>query len=315
MTMPNFLIIGAGKAGTSSLYDYLGQHPKVYVSPVKETNFFALDGSPAKYKSPEADSRINSWSVWRVSDYRALFDNVQDETAVGEASPLYLYSPIAAQQIHKSLPNVKLIAVLRNPVERAYSSYSHLRKNGREPITSFDKALEAEHERISQNWEWIWHYQSLGFYYTQLKRYFDNFDSSQIRVYLFDDFKSEPGFVIGDIFRFLGVDDDFLPNMSHKQHVSGIPRNALVHSLLTTQNPIKSAFKRVLPQNLRRSIYSRLETGNLERRPMDPATHEKLILDYHDDVTDLQALINRNLSHWLKPSTKIQGEFYEPFPS
>ena len=175
MTMPNFLVIGAAKSGTTSLYHYLGQHPQVYVSPVKEPNFFALEGEKPDFRAPGSEERINSWSVTDVEAYRALFEGAGEEEALGEASAMYLYSEKAPGRIRHHLPNTKLVAVLRDPVERAYSSFLHLKRNGREPLDDFVEALEAEERRIRDNWEWIWHYKNMGFYHEQLRRYHEAF--------------------------------------------------------------------------------------------------------------------------------------------
>ena len=122
MTMPNFLIIGAMRAGTTSLYHYLKQHPQVYMSPVKEPRFFALEGEKPDPGRP-TDERLMNHSITDIEAYRALFQAVSKETAIGEASPLYLYSPKAPERIRHYIPDAKLIAVLRDPVERAYSHF------------------------------------------------------------------------------------------------------------------------------------------------------------------------------------------------
>src|SRR5215218_4707583 len=123
MTMPNFLIIGAGKSGTTSLYHYLGQHPEVFMSPMKEPKFFCFEGERPNFRGPGDDEEINRKCVTTIDAYRALFDGVACEKAVGEASSMYLYYPKAPERIDHHVAGVRLIAVLRNPVDRAYSSY------------------------------------------------------------------------------------------------------------------------------------------------------------------------------------------------
>ena len=169
VALPNFLIIGAAKAGTTSLYRYLEQHPEVYMSPVKEPKFFALGGERLDYRGPGDEARMRGASVTSLEDYRELFRGVSTETAVGEASTLYLYSERAAARIKHHVPDVKLIAVLRNPVDRAYSDFLHLVRDGIEPLTDFPQALEAEESRIRSRWAPMWHYRRRGFYHPQLK--------------------------------------------------------------------------------------------------------------------------------------------------
>lgn len=301
MEMPNFLVIGAGKAGTTALYEYLDQHPQIYMSPVKETNFFALEGEQANFRGPGVRERINSWSVTDIEDYQALFGRASGETALGEACPLYLYSPKAPGRIQHHVPNAKLIAILRNPVERAYSAFTHLIRDGREPFNNFARALEEEETRIADNWPWIWHYRQVGFYHEQLSRYFDIFDREQIKIYLYEDLKAEPMNVLPDMFRFLGVDAKFTTNVSTKHNVSGIPKSKALHSFLMTANPIKEGIKPLVPTKLRRRMVLGVRNRNLARSPQLPAESRRLLMDvYRDDILRLQDLIQRDLQSWLE---------------
>jgi hypothetical protein len=216
VTMPNFFIIGAQKAGTTSLYYYLKQHPQVYMSPRKEPHFFK--GMHSEYRK-----RGRSLPpVTDLGDYQALFEGVTDEKAIGEASASYLYSPKAPALIKRSIPDAKLIAVLRNPADRAYSNYLYCVKMGREPLASFAEALQAEEKRIRENWGPLWHYRQKGFYYSQVKRYFDVFGQDQVKVYLYDDLRGKPSSMLGDIFRFLDVDETFVPDLSIEHNTAGI---------------------------------------------------------------------------------------------
>lgn len=298
MRMPDFLIIGAAKAGTTSLWSYLDQHPQIYMSPVKETNFFALEGQRPEFVGPR--DPINEWSVTDIEAYRALFAGASHDLAAGEASPLYLYDQRAPQRIAHYVPDVKLIAVLRNPVERAYSSFLFLMEYGREPLANFAAALQQEEARISSNWAYIWHYKQLGFYYTQLKRYFDLFDRQQIRVYLYEDFKRDNQSVLQDIFRFLGVDETFTPDVSARYWTSGIPKSKILHSFLLGQGRLKSVLRLVLPQTLRSSIFKQLKARNLSRPPLPSHVREQLLEAYRPDILGLQDLLQRDLSGWLK---------------
>src|SRR5215210_1748036 len=153
--LPNFLVIGAGKSGTTSLYHYLRQHPDVYMSPVKEPLFFAAEGGRIRFPGPDGrmiSRAANPGAVTRMKDYRALFAGVSGKKAVGEASPQYLYTPEAPLRIKHYVPEAKLIAVLRNPVERAYSAFLHRTRLGREPLADFSEALRQEDSRMREGW-------------------------------------------------------------------------------------------------------------------------------------------------------------------
>jgi len=161
MNMPNFLIIGAPKSGTTSLAQYLGQHPEVYISPKKEPYFFAFENEQVDFLGPGIQGKdhiINSAVVVDLEEYRRLFQGVSNEVAIGEASTLYLSFPKAAERIKYHIPDVKLIAILRDPADRAYSGFMHSLRDNCEPIADFAQALAAEEERIKLNWGPLWRY-------------------------------------------------------------------------------------------------------------------------------------------------------------
>jgi len=299
MTLPNFLIIGAAKSGTTALYNYLRQHPEVYMSPVKEPRFFALEGEEVGFRGP-GDMKAHESTITDIRSYSALFDGVTNEKAIGEASVLYLYSPKAPVRIRHYIPDVKLIAILRHPVYGAYSSFLHVVRDGREPLTDFAEALKKEDSRIRAGWGSGWHHKQRGFYYVQLKRYFDIFDRAQIKVYLYEDYLADPVSVIQDTLRFIDVDDSFVPNMAVRHNVSGIPRSRGLHEFLNKPNPIKSALRLVVPSKFRPLLRRKIERKNLEKPPLSPEVRKQLIEEYRHDIMKLQDLIGRDLSKWLE---------------
>jgi hypothetical protein len=300
MTMPNFLIIGAGKSGTTSLYHYLKQHPEIYMSPVKEPKFFAVEGKTLDFQGPSDQREINRKSITDIDAYRALFRGVTNEKAIGEASPLYLYSPEAPGRIKHYVPEARLIVVLRNPVERAFSSYLHCIRDRGEPLKDFAQALREEETRIENGWGPIWHYKNVGFYSAQLGRYFDTFGRNQVKVFLYEDLKGDTVGVLQSIFRFLGVGDARLPDLSLKHNISGVPRSRLVHELLNKPNSVKSAFRPLLPAKLRKRLNHSLTGRNLVKPQLSPKVRKQLIETYSEDILKVQKLIHRDLSRWLE---------------
>jgi len=287
--MPNFLVIGAAKAGTTALYHYLQQHPQIYMSPIKETNFFALEGETPNFGGPGSEEQINRYSIAKLEEYQALFQEVNKEIAIGEVSPFYLYHPQAPERIKHYIKDVKLIAILRNPVDRAYASFMQMIRDSRESITNFSEALQAEKERIERNWDWIWHYQAMGFYYSQLSSYFEMFDRKQIRVYLYEDWHVSNIRILQDIFIFLDVDESFVPDMSVKPNVSGIPKNQALHKLLKKPNSIKSMlkpfYKSLLPTRMRQRIRFAIQNPNLAKPPpISTAVRQQLIEAFREDI-------------------------------
>lgn len=305
MTLPNFIIIGAAKSGTTSLYSYLNQHPQVFVSSKKEPNFFAFKDLELPPFSGPVNSRIlyekiYKYSITDIERYRALFREVSDEKAIGEASVRYLYFPQAAARIKKYIPRVKLIVILRNPINRLYSHYLMMKeKYNLEPL-SLAKALEQENERIRNNWGWDWHYTQLGMYYRQLKCYLDLFEREQIKIFLYEDFCLDPVGVVQDICRHIGVDCSFIPDMSKRSKESGISRNHSLNHLLNEPNLTRSSFKKVLPKPVYNWIVS---YGNRWNRipivPMATEIRQALKSVFREDIVKLQSLIHRDLSAWL----------------
>lgn len=297
MKLPNFLIIGAAKAGTSSLYYYLKQHPQIYMSSLKEPKFFAFEGEELDFQGP-AKNNIKKFSVTTFEEYQQLFAGVTEEIAVGEASPIYFEHPKAAQRIKHYIPEAKMIAVLRHPAERAFSAFSHLVREGYETL-SFEEALQKEDERINQKWIPLFYYKQIGFYYSHLKRYFELFEREQIKIYLYEELAANSIDVIKDIFKFLNVDHDFVPDLTRK-NVSGNPKNRLFYDLFTKDNIVKSTFKPLFNNQIRRQIYDIVTTKTLNPKPkLSSSTKSNLIEVYKEDILRLQDLIQRDLSAWL----------------
>lgn len=300
MTLPNFLIIGAAKAGTTSLYKYLEQHPDIYMSSFKEPGFFAFEGQTLNFQGPGVKHRINKWTVTDLDSYREMFAGVENQKAIGEATPLYLYYRQSCDRIKHYIPDAKLIVMLRDPVARAFSNYVWAVQPGAEPITDFAEALAAEPERIRQNWGPRWHYQAQGFYYQQLKPYFETFDRRQIRVYLHQDFVSDPKRVLQDIFHFLEVDTSFELDLSKKHNVSQIPRNKTWHEFINQPHLLKSLVKPLIPLELRTKIKKEAKKQNLYKPKLDPEVRRYSIERYRTDILQLQELIDRDLASWLQ---------------
>src|SRR5215211_5523906 len=292
MTMPNFLIIGAMKSGTTALYYYLEQHPEIYMSPVKEPNFFS---------SQERENAADA--VTNIGTYQHLFRGGSGEKAIGEASHSYLYEPSAAAEIRRHVPEARLIAILRNPIDRAYSHFLHMVRSGAEPLDDFAQALREEKvgvhkERTFQD------YIGRGLYYDQLERYFGTFPREQIRVYLYEDLRDAPIRTVQDAFRFLKVDDSLVPDVSLRRNVSGHPKYKALDALLRSQGRIKHAAKIYLPARMRWRLskaFDDLKTRNLvEPPPLRSEARQQLIRVYREDILRLQDLLYRDLSGWLE---------------
>lgn len=299
--MPNFLVIGAAKCGTDSLCNYLGQHPDIFMCPNREPNFFAAEGQPdIPYCGPGDRVALGDMWVSTLDAYQSLFSGVTTEKAIGEGTAWYIYYQDVPVRIQRHVPDVKLIAVLRNPIDRAYSAYTMLLHHGRETIADFARALAAEEDRTRHNWEPIWHYVKMGFYTNQLNRYYEVFDTAQIRVIIYDDFNTNPLEITSGLYDFLNVDNTFKPDTATRHNVSKVPKNMAIHTMVAGQHPAKAALKAVLPYGLRRAVKNHVVERNLARPPsMQPGVRRQLTEIFRADILELQNMTGRDLSHWL----------------
>lgn len=301
-TMPNFLLIGAPKAGTTALYEYLKQHPKIYVSPVKEPNFFAFEGQKPNFRGPKDDQAwTNKSSIVELANYQQLYADVQNEKAIGEASTLYLYLPQTPQRIKHYVPDAKLIAILRHPVERAFSHYLHMRRDGREWLRDFRLAIKSEKQRIHECWSPAWYYQHLGLYSSQIQRYLEVFDRSQIGFFLYDDWRSNPVDFVQSICRFLEIDDDFVPDMSTRHNETKVVwKNVAIRDFFLKKNQLRSTLKLIVPSSIRKPISTMIFKQNMDKPPQLTAELKReLIPLFKEDILRSQHLIDRDLSAWL----------------
>ena len=299
--MPTFLVIGAAKSGTNSLYHYLQQHPQVYMCPRREPNFFALEGSAPNFHGPGDATSINLHSITDVHRYRQLFSGVRGERAIGEVSPLYLYHPRAPTRIRHHIPEACLVCILRDPAERAYSHYLQFVRDGIEPCPDFATAIEEE--RAGRREGWAWSYLSMGFYHRQLQRYGRWLAAGRLAVFLFEDFARDAAGVMQDLFRFLQLDPLSTLDTSARHNPSGIPESRRLHALLRKPNAVRASARRLVPLPVRRRAARLLQRrlhANMARPPLPPPLRQGLVDLYRPDLLRLQDLIGRDLSVWLR---------------
>ncbi len=309
--MPNFFIIGAAKSGTSALWHHLREHPQIYMSPRKQTRFFAFDVEDPNFHGPAPRDLQRPYAINDLGDYLALFDGIGDETAVGEASWTYLYRQEAAGRISEYVPDARLIAILRNPADRAFSHYRQNLQAGREPLADFGRALEGEDARIRDDWWPEFHYVQMGLYRAQLQRYFDTFDRNQIRVYLHEDLSSDPFGLLRDAFAFLGVDETFTPQTAIRSNPSGAPKSKSLHRLLRRLESTRPRIERFVPERTLRPMVRlsrHIKNRNVVQLALAPEDRRRVIDEYfREDLEGLQDLIQRDLSAWLGDDRRTDG--------
>jgi hypothetical protein len=303
-TMPTFLIIGTQKGGTTALYQMLRQHPQVFMSPNKEPSFFAYMERKPLFDGPLLPRSPYCRPALTLEQYEAIFAWASLGQARGEASTHYsiCWTDETARNIHRLIPNVRLIAILRQPAERAYSAFNMMRRKNQEPIADFQSALEAEQSLLRANWMLDFHYFENGLYYKKLKPYFDLFPRDHIRIYLYEEWNSRPADVIVDICGFLGVDENHSLDFSERYNESYLPRISWLETALHKPTLLRPLTTRLLPRRLRQQIKHVIEKINRTRPPrLSPALHSSLTERYREDITALQHLIERDLTQWLTP--------------
>jgi hypothetical protein len=297
---PNLFIVGAQKAGTSALAGWLSQHPQVCMSFPKEPGFLAFGN--AGYTFPDGYGRPAPASQYVVRSERAYLKLFEQATPLqhirGEASTWYFALPGMAQTLRNYRPEAKIVVMLRDPVERAYSAWCHARSDDLEPCASFSAALAQEAQRGDV--EFLLRYQRMGLYSAALAEYQSAFPAAQLLVLFHDDVRADPLAVWHAVCAFLGIDAAHTPAFDKRYNRSGQPRNRLLHGLLRSHQ-IKRVVRSVLPHRLLMRAKQQVDAVNLVQFPaMDAASRAALREYYRPDIQQLSRLTNRDLAAWLQ---------------
>jgi hypothetical protein len=289
--LPNFIVIGAAKAGTTSLHWYLAEHPSVFMTPTKDPSYFAYGLDP-RGQLLWGDPEFHRFPVKTLAEYERLFDDVGGATAVGEASTMYLECPQSAGRIKEKIPGARILCSIRHPVDRAYSDYlMFLRRRGRRFQPERDLSASAIWARPDSRW------MQIGRYHEQLSRYYDAFSSEQIRVLLFDDLRHNSVGYIQDVYRFLGVDPGFAPDFGTPHAPGGIPVSRTLEAIFLRS--ARSSVKNYVPRAAA-NWFRRLRSRTMRQPRKLPADLRKqLTVPFHEDIARTSKLIGRNLDHWL----------------
>jgi hypothetical protein len=298
---PDFLLIGAAKAGTTALFKALTNHPLIHSSGSKEPRFFSYPNEKPQFAGPQAEANKSRIS-YKQEDYLDLFVNCESGSLCGEASTQYLADPIASATAGRLIPKAKLLAILRHPVERAYSQYLHMRQEGVEPAASFEQAWLDNDRRQAENWRPAYWHQHRGFYARQITGWLEHFPPQHLLILFYEDWCNNPHDVLSKAWRHLGVPEISNPKITRENVSSRQPRWAWLHHRMTDQNnPIRRLAQRKLPLWTRDAITTTVGALNLKTGPaLDPSLRARLALTYHDDISQLEALTGRDLTAWRK---------------
>ena len=293
--VPNFFIVGAPKAGTTSMHDYLGQHPQIFMSAAKAPGFFSTD--------------LGVRTAWTqsVDRYLSLFRDGADAPVRGESSPSYLYNPTAAARIHEFNPDARILILLRNPIETMQALHGEARKYGLEPIRDFRQALaasDAGRPKVENGYGGFWtRYRDLVQYVPQIRRYLDVFPREQVKLSVYDDFVADSTGVYRGILEFLGVDPTFVPSFQRLNAYIGDVRSYHVQRLMmaVAAGPGTKGIRGASHPLVARAVRSVLRRNAIpmKRAPLDPALRSALSEQLRPGVEGLSALLDRDFGPWL----------------
>jgi hypothetical protein len=307
--MPDFLVIGAPKAGTTALHVALSGHPELYMSAIKEPKFFLTDGPPPAKGGP-GDALTYREHVWRRADYEALFDPAPPGTLTGESTPLYLYNRAALRRIRAEIPAAKLIVIVRDPVERAHSNWTHLWSAGLEPVGDFVRACDQEERRIAAGWASFWHYTGLGRYGEQLEYLFSLFPREQVLVLRYRRLVDDPAGTMDQICVFLGVAAGLLTEVP-RQNVTSHPEPTLSHRAVSLAQRAGSAVGARVPgltaATLTGPLERYLQRHSRERQPLSWEQRQELIPRFEADIDLLENVLRESFGDWRQPRERSGG--------
>ena len=284
---PNFFIVGAPKAGTTSLYEYLKDIPGIYMSPVKEPKYFS------KFKT----AGFRKKKRYSEEEYLDLFNGAKDEKFLGEATPGYLIDPDSPFLIHDTVPNAKILITLRDPVERLFSGYlMHLR------LGNFKKSFREEVEDTKKSRP---RFLGQGLYYNNVKRYLNTFGSNHVKILIFEEWIKDPKNVVLEILQFLGINYNLEQLNEEARNTFSVSRGSAATSIMRSSKIIEFAHK-FLSSSTRSNLKEKFLTNKSEKPKMEKEDRNFLIEYYKDDVKKLEDLLGRKLP-W-KNFTSIKDE-------
>ncbi|MCL6538072.1 MAG: sulfotransferase domain-containing protein [Acidothermus sp.] len=317
MPLPDFLIIGAPKAGTTALYAALRAHPEIFMSPVKEPRFFLCDpDTPPPRRGGPGDAQTYQEYVWRRGDYEALFAAAPPGSVKGEASPFYLWDRAAHRRIRQLIPHAKLIAVLRDPIERAYSNWAHLYSAGLETHDLLT-ACEQEPARVRAGWAPFWRYVELGRYGEQLRDLYRVFPRQQVLVLRYRDLRERPADVLDDIARFLGVRTGTIceiPVENVRPHPPENRRARALTAVLRMGSRIGHLFPPRLRELARTPLLGALHREAGPRPPLTAAQRAVLLRYFEADIALLEEVTGQSFESWRTANAGSEGALLATIP-
>jgi sulfotransferase family protein len=301
---PDFLIVGSPKAGSTALHDALAGHPQLYASPVKEPKFFLTDGAPpprTEQRGPGDAHSAQEW-IWQPDRYAALFDDAPAGTLKFESTPFYLWHRPGHARIARTLSDAKLIAIIRDPIDRAFSNWTHLWADGLEPEADFLTACRAEPQRIAQGWAPFWRYLELGRYGEQFDSLFRHIARDRVRVVRYRQLIDSPRETLDELCAFLGVATGTLDRLP-ESNVGRWATDGTTNRVLRRTIRAGAAAGALAPprwwRQAQRPLLAALQRGDAPRPRLDSDVRAQLVEHFAEDNALLCDLLDTDYSDWL----------------
>jgi hypothetical protein len=310
--LPQFVIAGAPKAGTTALHAALATHPDLYLSPIKEPKYYLTHGrrpSRSGHRGPGDAHSAGEW-VWRREDYRSLFDGAPPDAVRGESTPFYLYDRAAQARLAADVPDIKVIAVVRDPVDRAYSNWVHLRADGLEPEADFLTAVRLEDQRVDAGWAPFWHYRGLSRYGEQLRDLYRHVPREQVFVLRYRQLVDTPRETLDRVSAFLGVSGGVAHTVAPenvKPYVPDTPRYRLLARLVRVGAALGAYGPPQVWRQASRPLIAALHAGRAPRPPLPVAVRREVLTPLLDDIAVLEELTGESFADWRRDTGR--GDF------
>ncbi|WP_089403972.1 sulfotransferase [Geodermatophilus saharensis] len=310
--LPQFVIAGAPKAGTTALHAALATHPGLYLSPVKEPKYYLTDGRPpprSRQRGPGDAHSAREW-VWRREDYLRLFDGAPPGTVRGESTPFYLHDRAAQRRLAADVPGIRVVVVVRDPVDRAWSNWVHLRADGLEPEADFGTAVSREDARVAAGWAPFWHYRGLGRYGEQLRDLYAVLPRSQVLLLRYRQLVDTPRETLDRVSDFLGVE----PGVAHtvapenvKPHVPDTPRYRALARVVRAGAAVGAFAPPQVWRQVSRPLLAALHAGRVPRPPLPVEVRRAVLAPLLPDIALLEELTGESFDDWRRDTGR--GDF------
>lgn len=308
--LPDFFLVGAAKAGTTAVWQWLRQHPEVFLPANKEPSYFCFAGRSASPDAGLFDPDYTSRIAVTLKSYQQLYETAGARLK-GDVSPVYLSSPESAERIAELCPNAKIVIILRDPVTRAFSQYLHHRRDCIEDLPSFSKAIQAEERRMAKGWSWAHAYTRNGEYLKQVSRYLSLFRRSHILFIRFEDLQDQPEECWRQLCEHIGASRCRFPQnrrVNETRAMAGLPTFPELVWRIHHPGPVQKWLKGFVPSRLRNSMRKWIFRTRNPVPELEQSDVMQLVKHYQPELRQLEEATGLDLSKWLPSCNSVHAD-------